>query len=561
MAAEGGGAVLNDLLVAAQLTTRKSANQLFRSWLFIPIGILAILATTFGVNKLLQLGAVSFPASVACLVILFLGLLLLEKIIGENRTRRLVVIIEIPGRWLLQWINVFFTPSFILLPLSPSIGGIEVLKIIAVFVIGFLVMMALAAYMTRVLQLMLGSSKRAIAERAEELGSENDVILMTATPRSANSPSVRTSSEVAESTEAASEIQPPPRSRDSQRTHQDSRDASPGPDGYQAGLPAQAQVPPSRATRWAVAISGRLDMVIYVLLFTFVGIPIYYSVGYAMPLQLTFSVLTYFATMSIPPKWRQYLHPVLVSSLLTVLSLWVLGLIKSQSLNITLKEYRTGATYLKLWDGTHQLPGAGDIFASILDASIVSLALPMYQYRRELRQHFFAIVLPNVVISVGSLFAYPYICFVIGISAERSLAFAARSLTLALALPAVANLGGEPNTVAALAITSGIIGVLIGQRMLALLKIPDGTPPIRLSAIAFDAEDTSTDTCGFTDDYVTRGVTLGANSSAIATALLLRTDPRAAALSSLSMSLFGAITVLFTSLPPIVAVIRSLVAL
>ncbi|RYC65901.1 hypothetical protein CHU98_g346 [Xylaria longipes] len=507
MAAEGGAAVLNDLLVAAQLTTRKSANQLFRSWLSIPIGILAILATTFGVNKLLQLGAVSFPASVACLVILFFGLLLLEKIIGENRMRRLVVIIEIPGRWLLQWINVFFTPSFILLPLSPSIGGIEVLKIIAVF-----------------------------AERAEELGSENDAILMTATPRSANSPSVRTSSEVAESAEAASEIQPPPRSRDSQRTHQDSRDASPGPDGYQAGLPAQAQVPPSRATRWAVAISGRLDMVIYVLLFTFVGIPIYYSVGYAMPLQLTFSVLTYFAAMSIPPKWRQYLHPVLVSSLLTVLGLWVLGLIKSQSLDITLKEYRTGATYLKLWDGTHQLPGAGDIFASILDASIVSLALPMYQYRRELRQHFLAIVLPNVVISVGSLFAYPYICFVIGISAERSLAFAARSLTLALALPAVANLGGEPNTVAALAITSGIIGVLIGQRMLALLKIPD-------------------------DDYVTRGVTLGANSSAIATALLLRTDPRAAALSSLSMSLFGAITVLFTSLPPIVAVIRSLVAL
>lgn len=36
-----------------------------------------------------------------------------------------------------------------------------------------------------------------------------------------------------------------------------------------------------------------------------------------------------------------------------------------------------------------------------------------------------------------------------------------------------------------------------------------------------------------TDDYVTRGVTLGGNSSAIATALLLRSDPRAAAMSSM----------------------------
>lgn len=64
-----------------------------------------------------------------------------------------------------------------------------------------------------------------------------------------------------------------------------------------------------------------------------------------------------------------------------------------------------------------------------------------------------------------------------------------------------------------------------------------------------------------TDDYVTRGVTLGANSSAIATALLLKTDPRAAALSSLSMSLFGTITVLFTALPPIRDLVRSFVGL
>ncbi|KAI0965860.1 LrgB-like family-domain-containing protein [Xylaria arbuscula] len=518
--------IAKDLLVALQLVAQKSANQLLRAWFYVPIGILAILATAFGVNKLLQLGAVSFPASVACLVILFLGLLLSEKVIGEHRTRRIIAILEIPGGWSLQWINVFFTPSFVLLPLSPPIGGIEVLKIIAVFVIGFLVVMALAAYMTRGLQLILGTSKRAMTERAEELGVENDEIPMTATSVSAGELST---SEVTVSTE----LQPPPRSRDAQRA---SRESSPDTGGRQADLPPQIPLPPARASRWALAISSRLDTIIYAILFTFVGIPIYYAHGYAMPLHLTFSVLTYFAALSIPPAWRQYLHPVLVSSLFTALGLWVLGLIRGDSLETTLHEFRTGATYIQLWDGSHRLPGAGDIFASILDASIVALALPMYQYRRELKQHFVAIVLPNVLISTASLFAYPCICFAIGISAERSLAFTARSLTLALATPAVTNLGGDTNTVAALAITSGIVGVLIGQRMLALLRIPE-------------------------DDYVTRGVTLGANSSAIATALLLRTDPRAAALSSLSMSLFGTITVLFTSVPPVVAVIRSLVHL
>ena len=63
------------------------------------------------------------------------------------------------------------------------------------------------------------------------------------------------------------------------------------------------------------------------------------------------------------------------------------------------------------------------------------------------------------------------------------------------------------------------------------------------------------------DDYVTRGVTLGGNSSAIATAFLLVSDPRAAALSSLSMSLFGTITVVLTSIPPVTHVIRALAGL
>jgi putative effector of murein hydrolase len=47
----------------------------------------------------------------------------------------------------------------------------------------------------------------------------------------------------------------------------------------------------------------------------------------------------------------------------------------------------------------------------------------------------------------------------------------------------------------------------------------------------------------------------------VATALLLTTDPRAAAFSSLSMGLLGTITVALTSIPPLVHIIRGLVGL
>ncbi|KAI1459715.1 LrgB-like family-domain-containing protein [Annulohypoxylon moriforme] len=525
---------LDDLLSAVQISFRHSRHNIIQAWLYVPFGIILMLLACFGVKKLFGLGSVAFPSSVACLVILFIVLLLSEQILGEHRTKRIVGIIEIPGGWALRWINVLFTPSFVLLPLSPSIGGIEVLKIIAVFIIGFIVMMGLAAYMTRALQLILGSSKRAMTERAEELNPSSDEIPMTTLPASAGTSTPAEISDQLSSDEI--DLQRPPPSQEAAQGHR-VEDSSPSTDAEHPNLPPQAPITPSRSVRWAAILTTRLDLLIYTTLFLFVGLPIYYTIGYAMPLHLTLNILTYFLSMSLPLNWRTYLHPVLLCSLLTVLSIWVLGLAKGDPLATTLATYKTGSNYAELWSSSsHTLPGAGDLFSSVLDAAIVSFALPVYQYRRELRQHLTAILVPNIAISVGSLFAYPTICYAIGISAPRSLAFAARSLTLALAVPATVNLGGDVNTVAALAIMSGILGVLVGQRMLAWLKIPE-------------------------DDYVTRGVTLGANSSAIAAALLLRTDPRAAALSILAMSLFGTITVLFTSIPPMTVVIQSLVGM
>ncbi|KAI1100770.1 LrgB-like family-domain-containing protein [Jackrogersella minutella] len=533
---------LNDLLSAIQLSFRHSRQNIIQSWLYVPFGILLILLTCFGVKKLFGLGSVTFPSSVACLILLFLALVLSERVLGEHRTKRIVAVIEVPGGWALRWINVLFTPSFVLLPLSPSIGGLEVLKITLVFVIGFIVMMVLAAYMTRSLQLILGSSKRALTARAEELDPSSEEIPMTSAPRSGGTSTLVDSSEAPSSDEV--DIQRPPISQDGSRgrrgetsqSNGSSHDATPPPDPQPRDLPPQAPVPPSRASLWAAMLTARLDILVYSFIFLFVGLPVFFTSGYAMPMQLSFNVLAYFLATALPEKWRKYLHPVLVSSLVTVLGLWALGLMNDIGLSSTLAAYKTEVGYAELWGGSGGLPGAGNLFSSVLDASIVAFALPVYRYRRELRQHFAAIVVPNVAISVGSLFAYPVVCHAIGISASRSLAFTARSLTLALAIPAAANLGGDVNTAAALAIMSGIVGVLVGQRMLALLKIPE-------------------------DDYVTRGVTLGANSSAMVAALLLRTDPRAAALSILSMSLFGTITVLFTSIPPITIAIQSLVGL
>ncbi|KAH6668823.1 LrgB-like family-domain-containing protein [Halenospora varia] len=554
---QGLGAHISDGIESLKLVARLSWQRNLTAWLYVPIGILILLLACFGVNSLIGLSSVSFPASVACLIVLFFGLMLCDVILGHRKTNALVNVIDIPAGWALRYINIFFTPSFILLPLSPAISGVEVGKIIAVFIIGFFVVVAITAWLVRGLQLITGSSKRAMTERAEELGNENDNIPLaqisqnpTRTNSMVNLPSgMTTPGESGTSTplvsglreEIANSLIAPPRTQDPSQIRgtggPPETDLSTPENGPSSPL-QQAPLPLTRPQRWATFINVNFDRLTYLSLFLFVGIPIYYSTGYAMPAQLTFNVLAYFTALALPPRWKQFLHPVLVSSAITILGVWILGLIRGENLDEVLDSYKAGTNYLDLWHGKTNLPapGAGDIFGSVLDAAIVALALPMFQYRQELRRHFFAIVIPNVAISIGSLFGYPVVCYAIGISSKRSLAFAGRSLTLALATPATKNLNGDINTNAALAIMSGIMGVLVGQRILAWLRIPE-------------------------DDYVTRGVTLGGNSSAIATALLLVTDPRAAALSSLSMSLFGIITLALTSIPPIVKAIDSLVDL
>jgi putative effector of murein hydrolase len=75
------------------------------------------------------------------------------------------------------------------------------------------------------------------------------------------------------------------------------------------------------------------------------------------------------------------------------------------------------------------------------------------------------------------------LCYATGIKKKRSFAFAARSVTLALAKPAVSNFGGVVNTVAPLAIGSGIVGVLTGPKLLQWLKTPEAGFLRRLKAL------------------------------------------------------------------------------
>jgi len=261
-------------------------------------------------------------------------------------------------------------------------------------------MFPFTAYLVRGMQLLFGSSKRAATERAEEMGREDDQIPLTTNP--ARAPP-QPESPAAEPPTPPSPPAKPSRAQDPAAITGLAKltlfTASEPPAPPQRTLP-QAAPRLTRAQSWASFATAHLDALIYTLALVLAGLPVYYATAtaYAMPAQLCISVLAYFSALALPAPWRRFLHPVLVASAASVLAIWLLALSRGRSLRDGLSAYSTHTRYTQLWQRGAGLspPGAGDIFGSVLDASIVALALPMFQYRHELKRHvrFFPLACP-----------------------------------------------------------------------------------------------------------------------------------------------------------------------
>lgn len=58
-----------------------------------------MLVACFGVDTLFKHFGVSFPASVACMLLLFAGLWICDAVVGSHRTRVIVAAIDVPVSW------------------------------------------------------------------------------------------------------------------------------------------------------------------------------------------------------------------------------------------------------------------------------------------------------------------------------------------------------------------------------------------------------------------------------------------------------------------------------
>jgi hypothetical protein len=85
---------------------KNNSTKFLRAWFYVPLGITVMLAACFGIDSLFHKFNVAFPASVTCMMLLFLALIASESSLGTHKTRELINIIDVPVS---QWQSHFTT--------------------------------------------------------------------------------------------------------------------------------------------------------------------------------------------------------------------------------------------------------------------------------------------------------------------------------------------------------------------------------------------------------------------------------------------------------------------
>ncbi|MGD8188915.1 LrgB family protein [Brevibacillus ginsengisoli] len=202
---------------------------------------------------------------------------------------------------------------------------------------------------------------------------------------------------------------------------------------------------------------------------------------------LVITIAAYFVSMRLYVRF-QWLHPLISASCLLILFLAITG--------IPYDQYRLG----------------GDMLSFLLGPATVALAVPLYKHYALMRKQL-GMILSGVIIGcLAGIISAAGIVLLFGGSRELMLTMIPKTVTTPIAIEIVQTMGGVPELGAVLTVLTGLIGSVIGPRLMEL--------------------------CGIRSDMAI-GVAMGTSSHGIGTAKLFHESSLQASVSGFAMGLAG----------------------
>lgn len=190
------------------------------------------------------------------------------------------------------------------------------------------------------------------------------------------------------------------------------------------------------------------------------------------------------------------LNPILIGAVLVMLALW--------ALDVPLEQYQQDCKALSYW----------------MTPATICLAIGFYEQLQSLKKHLLAISLGVIGGTLASLLSIWVMCRFFGVSDVLTVTMLPKSVTTAIGVAVSEQAGGIGALTTAMIILTGILGNVAGPMMAKLFHL---------------------------EDPVSQGVAFGTASHVVGTSRATEISQLAGAVSSLSLTLAGLLTVLVLS--------------
>jgi len=517
---------------------QKLINKIIYDWIFVPLGVLFIVLIVIAVNQLFKAIGFNFPANVAGMLVVSAVLITFEYTLPKDVMDKLLMCINPSIDFLMKWMIIFFVPPLITIINSEKLpSGGDLVKLLIVFFVGLIIFIPLVGYFIHYASILFEKLKKGKKEN------ELQMIEMKEKEKEKHEQNVvEVIIEDEEKTMDITSYDNHSKSSSSENTIDNSVENTKNDDIDVVNIPKSKEtfgsnkvtVDDKKGFNWkSSAIPSTYSIITYLIIYVVSWIPaIIWNV--TQPLHIAVNVLSYFLGLCVPDKIRVIFHPLVSCTLFSYLLFWIEGLIFGRSLKEEIDLYSNGNKYLLYINDTSlEFPKAGEILFCILDATVVALSFRILEHHKLIIKHIFELVGSIIIMSFLSMLVHTILCRILSITPVYALSMTSRSATTPLAVQVVDFLHSDMAIAIVVVAFTGVFTDILGLPLLKLLHFP-------------------------LKDTLAHGACMGCAGHAVATASLIKDFPSASAVSSISFVLFSTLCVVWSAIPPVANLFRTI---